>query len=169
MKIRNAGILMLAVLFISVSAMAQKPAKPINREAAKTMVRERGMRPGNQDAPFLTAEQKEVIKKLRLETEKQMKPLKNELRELTAHQQTLMTADKADLNAINKNIDKISGVKAEMAKIRAKQHQEFRSQLTEEQLIKFDSRKGKMRHATPRPERGDRMERHNFKGNGSNS
>lgn len=169
MKIRNAGILMVAVLFISVSAMAQKPLKPINSENGKAMMQDRRMKPGNQDASFLTAEQKEVMKKLRLETEKQMKPLKNELRELMAHQQTLMTADKADLNAINKNIDKISGVKAEMAKIKAKQHQEFRSQLSEEQLIKFDSMKGKMRHNAPRPERGDRMERRNFKGDGRNS
>lgn len=169
MKIRNAGILMAAVLFISVSVMAQKPMKPLNKEIRKEMIHQRGMKPGNQEAPFLTAEQREAMKKLRMETEKQMKPLKNELRELMAHQRTLMTADKADLNAINKNIDKISGVKAGMAKIQAKQHQEFRSQLTEEQLIKFDSMKGKMRHNAPRPERGDRMERRNFKGDGRDS
>lgn len=69
----------------------------------------------------------------------------------------------------NKNIDKISGVKADMAKIRAKQHQEFRSQLTEEQLIKFDTMKGKMRHNAPQPERGDRMKRRNFNERGRDS
>src|SRR5665811_2404238 len=91
MKIRNAGILMVAVLFISISAMAQKQMRPLNKENGKEMMHQRGMNPGNQDAPFLTAEQKEVMKKLRMETEKQMKPLKNELRELMAHQQTLVT------------------------------------------------------------------------------
>jgi Spy/CpxP family protein refolding chaperone len=58
-----------------------------------------------------------------------------------AHQRTLTTADNADLKAINKNIDKMAEIKAEMAKIMAKQHQAFRSQLSEEQLIKFDNRK----------------------------
>ena len=69
------------------------------------MTFKRGMKPGGEQTGFLTADQKEAMKALRLETAKQIKPLKNELRELMARQQTLVTADKADLKAIDNNID----------------------------------------------------------------
>ena len=46
---------------------------------------------------------------------------------------------------INKNIDKMAEVKAEVAKIVAKQHQDFRAMLSDEQLIKFDNFKKKGR------------------------
>ena len=46
-----------------------------------------------------------------------------------AHQKTLMTAEKTDLAAINKNIEKIGGLKIEMAKIKAKNHLDLRAQL----------------------------------------
>ena len=90
---------------------------------------------------FFTAEQKEQVKQIRLETAKQVKPFRNELRELMAHQKTLTTAENTDMKAINANIEKMSDVKTEIAKIHAAQHQEIRSLLTEEQLLKFDQRK----------------------------
>lgn len=95
----------------------------------------------NDRGTFFTEEQKESMKALRLETAKQVKPLRNELNELEARQKTLTTANNADVKAINKNIDKMSEVKAAIAKIHAKQHQEIRNMLTEEQLIKFDAMK----------------------------
>ncbi len=91
---------------------------------------------------FFTEEQQEAMKALRLEGAKKVKPFKNQLRELMAHQQTLTTADNADLKAIDKNIDEMAKAKAEIAKIMAAQHQQIRSLLTEEQLIKFDNMKG---------------------------
>ncbi|GAB1451268.1 hypothetical protein MASR2M47_13240 [Draconibacterium sp.] len=144
MKTRISTILMAAVFLISTAAVAQQTTGQHNKSGRQEMMKP-GMKQGAQKANFLSEEQKETWEKLRLETAKEIKPLKNELRELQAHQQTLTTADNADLNAINKNIDKMAELKAEMAKIMAKQHQAFRSQLTEEQLIKFDSRKNKMR------------------------
>ena len=146
MKTRISTIVMVAAIIISTAAVAQKSVSPKDKKYGQEMVESR-MKPDLQKPDFLTAEQKEAFKKLRLETAKEVKPLKNELRELMAHQQTLVTADNADLKAINKNIDKMSEVKAEIAKISAKQHQAFRSQLTEEQLIIFDSRQHKMQPA----------------------
>jgi hypothetical protein len=90
--------------------------------------------------PFFSDEQKEAIKQIRVKTAKKVKPLKNELGELNAHQKSLTTATKANLDKIYANIEKISDVKIEIAKIFAKQHQEIRSLLTEEQLIIFDNR-----------------------------
>ena len=143
MKTKISTILMVAALIISTAAAAQKSMSPKNKKYGQEMAEYR-MKPDFQKTDFLTEEQKEAFKKLRLETAKELKPLKNELRELMAHQQTLATADNADLKAINKNIDKMSEVKADIAKIMARQHQAFRSQLNEEQLIIFDSRQHKM-------------------------
>ena len=143
MKTRISTIVLVAVLFISSTAAGQKTMGPQNKKNGQEMMRQ-DMKRNLPKADFLTEQQKETMKKLRLETEKEVKPLKNELRELMAHQQTLTTADNADLKAINKNIDKMAGIKAEIAKIMAKQHQEFRSQLSDEQLIIFDSHKNKM-------------------------
>lgn len=157
MKTRKLTILMVAVFVISTAAVAQRTTSQNNKSEGQEMMKP-GMKHDAQKANFLTQEQKETMEKLRLETAKELKPLKNELRELQAHQQTLTTANKADLKAINANIDKVAGVKAEMAKIMAKQHQAFRSQLTEEQLIKFDSRKGIMNTGMRNNDHGKRPE-----------
>ncbi len=143
MKTKISAILIAALFFSAATTFAQKTgdSRPETNRSEKMRP---DVKPDSQHGGFLTEEQKDYMKKVRLETAKQLKPLKNELRELSARQQTLTTADKADLKAINENIDKIAGVKAEMAKIMAKQHQQIRAQLTDEQLIQFDSHKSKM-------------------------
>ena len=93
----------------------------------------------------LTDAQKESFKQSTLAVHKQLQPLRNELGEAVAHQKTLVTAEKPDLNAINKNIEKIGGIRIEMAKIQAKHRLEMRAQLTDEQRLKFDLFKGKIR------------------------
>ena len=45
------------------------------------------------------------------------------------------------MNAINKNIDQMADVQAKIQKIQAKQQQEIRSMLDDEQRIKFDEMK----------------------------
>ncbi len=89
----------------------------------------------------LTDAQKEAFKQSRLEMQKQLQPIKNQLGEAEAHQKTLITAEKPDLAAINKNIEKIGSLRVEMAKIRTKSRLDIRAQLTEEQRLKFDAMK----------------------------
>ena len=146
MKTRIVSILIVTMFLISSVVIAQpgnhgkKWNQNHDREqmSQKRFAENKGMH-GN----FFTEEQKETMKTMRLEMAKKVKSFKNELRELMAHQQTLATADKADLKAINKNIEKMSDAKTEIAKIMAAQHQQVRSLLSEEQLMKFDSMKGK--------------------------
>lgn len=149
MKTKLLSLLVLAVFGLSLTSFSQ----PDNPEAwkkrkmeHKKMMMKRSAKGPEERGNFFTEEQKESIKVLRLEAAKKVKPLKNELRELTAHQKTLTTAENADLKAINKNIDKMSDVKAELAKIQAAQHQQVRSLLSEEQLLKFDSMKSRRDH-----------------------
>jgi Spy/CpxP family protein refolding chaperone len=103
--------------------------------------------PGERVNEFLelSTEQKEAVKKIWLESAKALKPIKDELRELKAKHQTLTTQSKPDMDAINKSIEKIGSVKVQIAKIQAKRQQEFRALLTEEQLLKLDNHKGRMK------------------------
>jgi Spy/CpxP family protein refolding chaperone len=94
----------------------------------------------------LTDDQKKAFKESALALRKQIKPLKNELGEAEAHQKTLMDAEKTDLGAINKNIEKIAALKVEMAKDMVKFRLEMRSKLTEEQRAKLEMMRGKMQH-----------------------
>ena len=152
MKTRILSMVFIAVLAISTTAMAQQPTRSKRNPEQKEMMQSRAEMK-NRAENFFSEEQQAKIKELRLETAKQIKPLRNELNELEARQQTLTTTNKADMGAINSNIDKMGKVKADIEKIRAKQHQEIRAMLSEEQLVKFDAMKGRMGH------RGDMSER----------
>jgi Spy/CpxP family protein refolding chaperone len=128
-----------AVLMAQTTGVAPKRmGMPERRPAMKEM---RG--PAN--GLNLTNEQKEAFKQNMLALQKQLQPLRNELREAMAHQKTLTTAEKPDLGAINKNIEKIGAMRIEIAKIQTKHRLEMRAQLTDEQRLKFDLFKGKMK------------------------
>jgi len=144
MKIRFLTLTLITVFAVTSVALAQKPEGKKEDRGQREQVMQRHERFAERVDHFFTEEQQEQMKNIRLETAKQVKPLRNELGELEARQQTLTTAEKADLNAIYQNIDKMSDVKAEIQKIMAKQHQQIRSLLTEEQLLKFDAMKGHM-------------------------
>lgn len=160
MKTKIGSLLLVAVFFVAMAAHAQTPQ---NRQDRQKRMMHRDFRAQAEKAPFFTEEQKEAMKEIRLETAKEMKPLRNELRELNARHQTLTTAEEAKLDAIYKNIEKMADVKTEMAKIRAKQHQEVRGLLTEEQLLKFDNQKEMMRKKGQRSfENGERGGMRNF-------
>ena len=144
MKIRILTLALIAIFAIS-SATAQNPERGKRETVRKGKMMRCHTQMTERMSNFFTSEQQEQIKGLRLETAKKVKPLRNELRELGARQKTLATADNADMKAINKNIEKISGVKAEIQKIMAKQQQDIRAMLSEEQLLKFDAMKDRMK------------------------
>ena len=140
MKTRILGFVLIAAMVISSTAMAQnQQRRKSSPEQKEMMMKRQNMK--KQFENFFTEEQREKMKELRLATVKEVKPIKNELGELRAKQRTLTTADNADLNSINKNIDKMSKLQADIKKIVAKQDQEIRAMLTEEQLLKYDAMK----------------------------
>ncbi len=146
MKTRILGVVAIAVLFTSATVFAQRPLQGNDKKMdGRPMMRNHEPGGGFGRDLALTEEQKDSMKKIRLEAAKEVKPLKNQLRELKAHQQTLATADDADLKAIYKNIDKMAEVKTAMAKVMAKQRQEIRSLLTDEQRLKLDEKMDRMR------------------------
>ncbi|MCK3683763.1 periplasmic heavy metal sensor [Maribellus sp. YY47] len=161
MKIRFLTLTLITVFAVTSMALAQNPeTKKGDREPREAFM-PRNERFADRMNHFFTEEQQEQMKTIRLETAKKVKPLRNELGELEARQQTLTTAEKADLDAIYQNIDKMSEVKAEIQKIMAKQHQQIRSLLTEEQLLKFDAMKGWMTDHRNNGFRGEKAPRPN--------
>ncbi len=94
----------------------------------------------------LTEAQKASFKEGMIAVQKQLQPLRNQLREAEVHQKTLVTTEKSDLGAINKNIEKIGDLRVQMAKVQAKQHMDMRAQLTDEQRLKFDLFQGQMKN-----------------------
>lgn len=141
MKTKILSLLLIATFAISTTTMAQQSERRNEKPGKKECMQKPHDKKRCNMRDFFTLEQQEKVKEFHLQAAKNIKPLRNELNELKAHQQTLTTADKADMNAIYANIEKIAKTKAEIMKIKAKEHQDIRSILTEEQLIKFDMMK----------------------------
>ncbi len=142
-------IFMVVVLMSLSTLLIAQTAEPVAKkfrgmERPAMAMRMKAMHGGNQGLN-LTDAQKEAFKANVLATQKQLQPLRNALGEANAHQKTLVTAEKPDFGAINKNIEKIGGIRVEMAKIEAKNRLDMRAQLTDEQKLKFDLFKHGMR------------------------
>lgn len=107
------------------------------------------------DGLKLSEDQKKKMKDIRMRTQKEILPLKNQLGEKKARLKTLTSADKPDMNEINKTIDEMSALKAEIAKKRVASRIEIRSILTEEQRLMFDSREGRKGKPGKKAHRGE--------------
>ncbi len=145
MKAKILSLVLLMGLSVAVFAQKTENGKNSMRGQDRPMMMKDGNR-GSADGLNLTDAQKDAFKESRLAMQKQLQPLHNELGEAKAHQKTLVTAEKTDLSAINKNIEKMGALRVEMAKIQAKHHLDMRAQLTDDQRLKFDLKKGRMGH-----------------------
>jgi Spy/CpxP family protein refolding chaperone len=145
----------MVVMLMSFSAILV--AQPDAVVAKKQMLHERmarmnerkgpgnGERKGPNNGLNLTDAQKATFKAGMLDVQKQLQPLRNQLGEARAHQKSLVTAEKSDLAAINKNLEKMGDLRIQMAKIQMKHLLDMRAQLTDEQRLKFDLFKHQMK------------------------
>lgn len=133
-RIKTLSAFVIALLMITAPNLYAQKGRSYakNKEFNKNQVCER--------IPDLTEEQEAKIKELRVDHLKEMKPFRNQMNELRARKQTLMTTDNASLKEINSVIDQMTEVKNKMMKATAKHRQEIRNLLTDEQRIFFDSR-----------------------------
>jgi len=130
----------IAIALMLCVTMFGQPGQVANKDReVKKIDKEQGM--DKDHGANFTEEQKAKMKEIRIASYKEIKPLKNQLGELEAKQQTLVTADKPDINAINANIDEITKIQNKIMKIKALHHQQVRALLTDEQKIWFDSHK----------------------------
>lgn len=91
----------------------------------------------------LTDDQKKQIAVLKQKMMKEVLPLKNQIAEKKAHLNTVSSGDNADISAINKTIDELFLLKAEVAKKQQIFKQDVRKLLNDEQKIEFDMHQGK--------------------------
>ncbi|MFH0756485.1 MAG: Spy/CpxP family protein refolding chaperone [Bacteroidota bacterium] len=88
----------------------------------------------------LSEEQQEQMQALRLEHYKVMKPLRNQMAELEAREQTLISEEEVDMKAVNKVIDDQTALQNKMRKLGVEHRLAVREILTDEQLMKLDQR-----------------------------
>ncbi|HOY31854.1 MAG TPA: Spy/CpxP family protein refolding chaperone [Bacteroidales bacterium] len=86
----------------------------------------------------LTPEQGKQIDALHQKFMKEELPLNNLMKEKKAHLITVSAGDNADIATINKTIDEIYGIKAELAKKKEALKQDVRKLLNDEQKLMFD-------------------------------
>jgi len=93
--------------------------------------------------PGITEEQKQKIRDLKTANLKPRTQLKNQIAEKRARLNTLQAGDEVDMKTINKTIDEMTALRAEMQKNMVALHQDIRKLLTDEQRAIYDSHKGK--------------------------
>lgn len=90
--------------------------------------------------PNLSEEQKEKMKEIMTETEKQMLPIRSKLQTKEAELNELLIVEKPDRSAIDRKIDEIAALKTEIRKKCVDTRLKIRELLTPEQRVKFDQR-----------------------------
>ncbi|MEM9856239.1 MAG: periplasmic heavy metal sensor [Bacteroidota bacterium] len=136
----SVGALSLLIM-LSVISFGQNRGESRNRMEQRSEMRQNFL----DRIPDITNDQKENIKALRTENQKQILPLRNQLGEKEARLKTLTTADEADMKSINAMIEEIGSLKIEMAKLKAATHQKVRAELTDDQRLFLDTHTGRER------------------------
>jgi Spy/CpxP family protein refolding chaperone len=90
--------------------------------------------------PNLTIEQEKMISTLRTTHQKEMTNYRNDLAIKQAELQKYLSADKPDMNLINKTIDETGRLTTEMQKKRIANQLDIRNLLTDEQKAAFDNK-----------------------------
>ncbi len=138
-------IIMLAFLvasFASNYAIAQGQCQ----YHGKNGVHGEGMCKGDKNMAFitdLTEDQQKQIDALKLNIIKESISIKNLIGEKQAHLKTISTGDNVDMAAVNKTIDELFALKADLHKKHITFQQDVRKLLTADQKVMFDIHAGK--------------------------
>lgn len=127
--IKNKTVLMLVLIFLAGAAVNAQSSKEKSHGIAG-----------------LSEDQKAQMHKLRVSHLKDIQGLRNQVRENRAHYKTLMTADIADMNAINKNIEEFGSLRNQLEKKQAAHIQDIRKLLNDEQRLMFDQKMAERGH-----------------------
>lgn len=130
------GLVVLALMtMVSLGGFAQRGQRWIDRDTSQFRYHR---------IPNLTDAQQKKIDALMVKHLKEVTPLQNELFEKKARLNTLESADKPDMNAINKTIDEIAALKAQIMKKRVAHRTEVAAQLTDEQRVYLNANRHRM-------------------------
>ncbi|GAB4277657.1 MAG: hypothetical protein Kow0068_00920 [Marinilabiliales bacterium] len=141
---KKTGLITLAIIVITMlgtinTSFAQNNGKGDCMHHGQDMkCKGMNMDKGMCNIPDLTDEQKDKIEELKINHQKEMIQLRSQIAEKKAHKKTLMTADKPDMNEINKTIDEIGALNVTIMKKEAEHIQAVRALLNDEQRVYFD-------------------------------
>ena len=107
----------------------------------------------------LTEEQRKSFKEINSKHLSQVKPIKKEMMKKKLEMQLEKMEDKIDISSVNKLIDEISDLEAELRKSEFSRNLEFRSLLDDEQEMRFERlmQRRKMEQKTRMIRRNSRM------------
>jgi Spy/CpxP family protein refolding chaperone len=131
---------LILVAFLLIAGQTVNAQTTDENSGAKSSCCKKGDKGCMQGIPDLTEQQVQKVQDLCLATKKEINTLKNQMGEKEAHLKTLQDADKADMTAINKTIDEISAIKADIMKKHEATRQSIRELLTDKQRIAFDAK-----------------------------
>jgi Spy/CpxP family protein refolding chaperone len=159
-NLKTVALIVVGILFLSSNQLLAQQGNNMQK-----CPKENGI---NCKIPDLTEAQQKKIEELKLAHQKNMLQFRNQLAEKNSHLQTLRTADKADMTAINKTIDEIGAIRIQMMKERESHLQQVRAQLTDSQRLQFDMHKGKRGfEGCPNGGMGKGMGKHGGRGPGN--
>ncbi len=115
------------VIFSATLIFAQQHQMRMNRE-------------GKHHGMSLSDEQMAKMEDMHLALQKEMLPLKSQLKSLRTELKLLLVADKYDAGKVDQVIQKMSAVRTRMQKAMVRHQRAMRDMLTPEQRKKFDSR-----------------------------
>lgn len=163
LKSRVIGMVIM-IMIASVSVQAQDRRQGPGQEGLRHEQMEKGKRdgkkPGHPPIPNMTEEQKEQMKAIHLEIEKEALPIRNQVGEKEARLRTLVTASNYDEKAVNKVLDEIGDLKTSVKKLEIAGLQKAKEVLTEEQMLflykHMDQKPGPNEGRGPKGPRGGR-------------
>jgi Spy/CpxP family protein refolding chaperone len=131
--IKSAGVILLALLMAT--AMNAQP----NRHGGRSMTHGEGK--GRTAYLDLTEAQSEEITKLRTDHYTTMKPLRASMVEIKAKERALLAQESVDLKAVDEVIDQQTELMNKMRKLQTKHQVTMKNVLSDEQVMKLDTRK----------------------------
>lgn len=126
-------VMLTVVLALSAQEQKQEPKRGME-------VRKEGFMKANPVslAPKLTADQQKQMAEFRLNLQKEMLQIDNQLNVRRAELKALQQVEKPNMKSIYSKIDEITGLQNKKMKAKADHQNQARSILTEEQRIQFD-------------------------------
>ncbi|RNC79887.1 MAG: periplasmic heavy metal sensor [Balneola sp.] len=151
------------LFIIAVFAITSTQAFAQQRGEQRRALAQRAMQAQQQNDRLgldLTDEQKEQMKAIKMETQKSILPIQNELREKQAQLRSLTTSENANFGKAEDVVRQIGDLRTELQLIQLSSREEIRNLLTEEQQLKFDTMQGR-KNKMKRTQQGQQLRKGN--------
>ncbi len=144
LKLMMVLLIVMSGTFFNTTLFAQGPG---SAQCQGNMGKGNGMKEGQKAGccgiSDLTAEQQKQIDALKLNLMKESMAIKNQIEEKKAHLITVSSGDNVDMTAVNKTIDELFALKADLVKKHQAFKQDVRKLLTADQKVVFDLNQAK--------------------------